>query len=161
LAPEVSRTALADRILEVVPRSMRHIRAEMRTESIAAGGRPLTVPQLRALTWIRRKPGQGLSPLADHLGMSLPACSALVDRLVRAGLVERATDPTERRRIQLRLTPDGLEQVGRARLRVRTWLTGELAGREPSELAGLMGALDVLEAVTSRHGRRAGRRPDR
>jgi DNA-binding MarR family transcriptional regulator len=158
----VSLAACADRILEVVPRAMRHIRAEMRAEAARAGGaRQLTVPQLRALTWIRRHPGQGLSPLADHLGMSLPACSALVDRLVKAGLLERSTDPSERRRIQLRLTPVGLEAVGRARLQVRRWLTGELADHDEADIEALQRSLDLLDAVTSHPGTRSRRTADR
>jgi DNA-binding MarR family transcriptional regulator len=107
----------------------------------------LTVPQLRALLHVRRRPGEGLSPLADHLGMSAPAASALVDRLVRAGLVDRAADPAERRRIQLRLTAEGSEQVARSHLAVRSWLRDELAHLTPAELEQLAGALEVLDGL--------------
>jgi MarR family transcriptional regulator for hemolysin len=135
--------AVVDRILQVVPRTMHRIRTEMRT----AGTGSLTVPQLRALLFVRRNPGTGLTPLAEHLGMTAPGASGLVDRLVRAGLVDRTTDPDERRRIQLRLTSNGIEHVGRAHLLVRSRLSADLAHLSPVELARLAGALEVLAGL--------------
>jgi DNA-binding MarR family transcriptional regulator len=131
---------VVDRILQVVPRVARRIRLEMR----AAGTGALTVPQLRALLYVRRHPGTGLSPLAEHVGLSLPSASGLVERLVRADLVERINDPDERRRIQLRLTPTGVEHVGRAHLLVRSRLSADLAELSASELGRLAAALDIL-----------------
>jgi len=141
--PAADLDSVVDRILQVVPRTMGRIRMEMRT----AGSGTLTVPQLRALLFIRRRPGSGLSPLAEHLGMTPPAASGLVERLVRADLVERATNPDERRRIQLRLTPAGAEHVGRAHLLVRSRLSADLADLSPSELGRLAVALEVLAGL--------------
>ena len=42
--------------------------------------------------------------LADELGLSPAATTALVDRLVAAGLVERVRDLPDRRQVRLRLT---------------------------------------------------------
>jgi len=143
----------ADRLLEVVPRTMRRIREAMR----ARAARGLTVPQLRALLYIRRHPGAGLSALADHLGMSPPAASALVDRLVRAGQLERANHPDERRRIQLRLTRRGLAHVASAHDAARAWLTRELGQLEARELQRLGVALDVLDRVGTPRAARSAR----
>jgi DNA-binding MarR family transcriptional regulator len=134
---------VVDRILQVLPRTMGRIRLEMRT----AGTGTLTVPQLRALLYVRRHPGAGLSPLAEHLGLALPAASGLVERLVRADLVERVTDPGERRRIQLRLTATGAGHVGRAHLLVRSRLSADLAGLSQAELTQLAAALEVLAGL--------------
>jgi DNA-binding MarR family transcriptional regulator len=136
--------SVVDRILQVVPRTMGRIRTEMRN----AGTGTLTVPQLRALLFIRRRPGGGLSPLAEHLGMALPSASALVERLVRADLVERVADPDERRRIQLRLTARGEEHLSRAHLLVRSRLSADLAALPATELTRLAAALDVLAALS-------------
>lgn len=133
---------IADRVLEVVPRAMRRIREQMR-----AGASGLTVAQLRALLFIRRHPGTSLSALTDHLGISVPAGSALVDRLVLAGQVDRVTDPAERRRIRLDLTGTGAEQVGRAQVAARAWLHGELHRRSAVELEQLMDALAILDSL--------------
>jgi DNA-binding MarR family transcriptional regulator len=141
--PPVTADDVADRLLQVVPSTMRRIRGEMRNAN--SGG--LTVPQLRALLFGRRHPGAGLSSLAKHLGVSLPGASGLVDRLVRADLVERTTDPNERRRIQLQLTGAGVELVSRAHLLVRARLSADLAELPPGQLEGLAAALETLAGL--------------
>ena len=151
-ARQVDDVALvADRVMEAVPAVMRRIRLAMRAD--VAGQPGTTVPQLRGLLFVRRHPGCSLSEMAEHLGMTLPACSALAERLVRAGLLERTTDPQERRRVQLRLTSDGMERVAHADLRARAWLVEGLAGLAPQDLQALDGALALLERVTAQGDR--------
>ncbi|HXR27134.1 MAG TPA: MarR family transcriptional regulator [Candidatus Baltobacteraceae bacterium] len=138
---------VADRVMEAVPAVMRRIRRAMRAE--VAGQPGTTVPQLRALLFVRRHPGCSLSAMAEHLGMTPPACSGLAERLVRAGVLERTIDPQERRRVQLRLTSDGKERVAHADLRARSWLIEGLADLAPADLRALAGALELLERVTA------------
>lgn len=140
-------TVVADRLLETVPRLMRRIRRAMRAE--VTGDPTMTVPQLRALLYVRRHPGRSLSALAEQLGMTLPACSMLAERLVRAGRLERTVDPAERRRVQLRLTRDGVEDVARAQRQARAWLTRGLAGLPAADLVRLEAALELLDGVTA------------
>jgi DNA-binding MarR family transcriptional regulator len=68
----------------------------------------VTLPQLRTLTVVRRRQPLGVTELAGILGMRLAATSALVNRVVRAGLLHRSPDPHDRRRVQLSLTADGM-----------------------------------------------------
>src|SRR5690348_8593895 len=83
---------VAATVVDVVPLVMRAIRREMR----AAASSSLTVPQLRALLFVRRNPGTNLSALAEHLGIGLTGASGLVDRLVRNDMLARKIDPNER-----------------------------------------------------------------
>ena len=138
-------TACADRLLEVVPRTMHGIRLAMRSTIAPA----LTVTQLRALLFVANHSGCGLSPLAEHLGMSLPSASALVARLVRAGLLDRSGDPGERRRIQLGLTDAGSAGVASARRSARSWLRQRLAALSAEELRGLQRSLDLLARIST------------
>ncbi len=140
---EEAESNVADRLLEIVPRATRRIRREMR----AHGTPGLTVAQLRAMIYLRREPGAGLSALADHLGMSLPASSALAQRLVVAGMIDRTGDPTERRRIRLELTTSGANHLARAQAAVRGWLAEELAALTPAEQARLAGGLEILDRI--------------
>jgi DNA-binding MarR family transcriptional regulator len=135
--------ATADAILDVVPRTMRLVRQEMRSHAAPR----LTVPQLRALLYVKRRPGASLSSVADHLGISRPAGSALVDRLVRSGQLERTPDPSERRRLQLRLTANGEQTVSRVQNRARQWLRESLAGLSGEELAALQRGLALLDRI--------------
>ena len=141
-------------VLETVPLVMRAIRARMRE------GRPeaISVPQFRALVYIRRHPGTDLSAVADQVGTSLPAASELVARLVRQQLVVRETDPASRRRIRLTLSPSGLAGLEAAEQRTTEWLVGVLRGLGEAQLAGLAAGLRDLRATVANHsGAPAGR----
>lgn len=110
----------------------------------------LTVPQFRALRFIERHPGTGLSLLGTHLGMSRSSASALVERLNRAGYVNRSTNPEERRRIRIELEPLGVLAVAHAVASTRDWLATELTAFTPDERHRLADALDLLARVGER-----------
>ena len=52
-----------------------------------------------------------LNEVAARVGRGAPAVSRAVEGLVRSGLVERTHDPENRRRLALRLTTAGREQL--------------------------------------------------
>src|SRR5215217_3746382 len=52
-----------------------------------------------------------LGEVAKAIGRGAPAVSRSVDSLVRAGLVERTQDPDNRRRLALRLTESGRDEL--------------------------------------------------
>lgn len=135
--------ACAREIMDTVPRVMQLIRAEMRRH------RPgqLSVPQFRALLFLDRHPEASLSALAEHLGVSRPTASVLVERLVQRGLVARETDPAERRRAMLRLTPAGQRQLAEARQHTLARLAERLAGLGDAELACLLEGLRLLQRL--------------
>lgn len=132
--------ACARRILETVPLVMRVLRREMR------GGieEKLSVPQFRVLAFLSRTPGASLSELADFIGVAAATASAMVERLVRRGLVAREGDPKERRRIMLRLTPDGSALLERARAHTRLRVAESIAALSGPELAAVVRGLDLL-----------------
>jgi len=129
--------------METVPLVMRFIRAEMRRQRT----RSLSVPQFRALVFLSRHPGASLSSVADHLGVTRPTASALVDRLVRRGLVTRTEHPQERRRIVLALTLTGARHLQQAREVARTRIAGMLAGLSIAELRKIAEGIALLESV--------------
>jgi len=112
-------------------------------------GRPagLSIPQFRALLFVRRNPGSDLSGVAEHLGTSLPATSELVARLVSQGLLVREADPSSRRRIRLSLSPAGLATLRDAESRTREWLVSALGREDPDRLARLVAALGDLDRL--------------
>ena len=133
-------------VLETVPPVMRAIRSRMRE------GRPagVSVPQFRALVYIRRHPGTDLSAVADHLGTSLPAASELVARMVRQDLVGRETDQASR----LAYLPDAQRGgfhliLEAAELRTTEWLMEVLGRLDPDRLAALVAALRDLRALAT------------
>jgi DNA-binding MarR family transcriptional regulator len=85
-----------------------------------------------------------LNQVAKAVGRGAPAVSRSVDSLVRAGLVERAPDPGNRRRLAMRLTVAGRELLAQP-----SRSGGELAARferlAPSELRAIERAVEILE----------------
>ena len=75
----------AQEILEVVPAVMLAIRAELRRHRTA----DLSVPQFRTLAFIDRQADASLSDVAEHIGLTLPSMSKIVDGLVTRKFVTR------------------------------------------------------------------------
>ena len=70
----------------------------------------LTMPQCRAVLSLNNGP-LTMSKLAAGLGISLPSCTGVVDKLVERGLVSRAEDPEDRRVVRCVLTNHGYEMA--------------------------------------------------
>lgn len=73
----------------------------------------LTVPQLRTLFIIAHGGSSSVGQVARQLGVGEPTASHLVDRLSRAGLVQRTEDPADRRRAVVRLSRAGGKLIGK------------------------------------------------
>jgi DNA-binding MarR family transcriptional regulator len=112
----------------------------------------LSVAQFRLLRFVRRNPGTSLSPVAEHLGTTLPAASQMVERLVRAGFVTRVQHSEERRRVELRVTDAGDATMGECDARTRSWLCERLSELEEPDLDRLATTLRELRALLAESG---------
>jgi DNA-binding MarR family transcriptional regulator len=84
-----------------------------------------------------------LNQVAKTVGRGAPAVSRSVDALVRVGLVERAADPDNRRRLAMRLTQAGrdvLQQPSESGA-----LASKLERLAPSEVRAIERAVEILE----------------
>lgn len=70
----------------------------------------LTLPQLRILYMLASGPAR-ITDISEAFGMARANASTMVERLVRKGLVERDSDPNDRRVALARLTGQGREAV--------------------------------------------------
>ncbi|HVD04106.1 MAG TPA: MarR family transcriptional regulator [Candidatus Dormibacteraeota bacterium] len=99
--------------------------------------------QMAALSCL---PHEGLTmrAFATALGISGPAATAAADRLIKAGMAERARDPLDRRVVRLVATSAGLSvitQFRSARLHSLAGLVGQLSAGRLTYLAGALGGL--------------------
>jgi DNA-binding MarR family transcriptional regulator len=88
-----------------------------------------------------------LNEVAAAVGRGAPAVSRAVDSLVRAGLVERTQDPDNRRRLALRLTPAGREELDNVP-KAGSGLEMRLERLAQSELRAIERAIEILERAT-------------
>jgi DNA-binding MarR family transcriptional regulator len=105
--------------------------------------------QLRLLMMMH---GGAVSPsdLADQMEVSLPTISKSLDGLERRGWIERAPDPTDRRRVLLVMT-----ETGRAQMRTSfdagiAQLEIALSSASDEELDSIDAGLASLQAVFAR-----------
>lgn len=89
-----------------------HLRVVIAASPAAWAGRGMTLLQLSALHLISALAPVTATGLARSLGTRAAATSAMVDRLIHAGLVCRTPDPQDRRRVQLTLTAEAEPIVG-------------------------------------------------
>ncbi len=130
----------AREVLEVVPLVMRGIREELRKH----GARVLSVPQFRTLLFISRHKGASLSEVAEHIGLTLPSMSTLIDGLVARNYAVRRTDSNDRRRMTLALTERGQTSLQSAREATQAHLAEELSHLQEAERKTIMAAMQIL-----------------
>lgn len=110
----------------------------------------VSATDIAALRFVERADRQGrtvlISDLSPLLGISSPACTALVDRLVRRGHIERRTVPGDRRARRLVLTGTARDELlaalGASRRRLDA-VIGELSGAE------LLRTVELIDRVSA------------
>jgi len=106
----------------------------------------VTGPQRFALRMLGLAPGLGAGDLAELLQLHPSTLTGILQRLEASGLVRRATDPRDTRRISLQLTPAGRKidtlQAGTVEVAVRR----ALRKRRKKELDGARAVLVSLVA---------------
>jgi DNA-binding MarR family transcriptional regulator len=101
----------------------------------------------KLLAVIGSKEPATLNEVAAAVGRGAPATSRAVDTLVRAGLVERMQDPDNRRRLALRLTDQGREELTNVP-KAGSGLSLRLERLAQSELRAIERAIEILERAT-------------
>ena len=128
---------------DLIAAAARRIRT---TANQQLGPLDVTWGQLRALRTLARSEGPvRMSALADRLGIARRSATSVVDDLVARRLVERHPTSTDRRAVEVAVTPAGDRLLDQLRAR-RHETAGELtAGLSPLELATLR---DLLARLT-------------
>jgi DNA-binding MarR family transcriptional regulator len=139
----------AHELMDTAPQIMQSIRLEMRR----GRGSDISIPQFRALRFIQCNPDSSLSSLAEHLGLTLPSVSKLVDGLVKQELVIRQESTTDRRRLTLALTQSGASIVNSARASAQANLTKNLGRLSDDELETICQAMKLLRPVFVHQGK--------
>lgn len=97
------------RLEEVFLEMVRRLHSELAAQMVSG----VTGSQFFVLKKIDNKGRLTVSEVADELGVSLSAITALVDRLVKAGLAVRSRDEQDRRLVWIEATDEGKEILGK------------------------------------------------
>ncbi|MCV0394578.1 MAG: MarR family transcriptional regulator [Rhizobiaceae bacterium] len=124
----------------------RLIRAEI-DRRITEAGLGLTPGEGRALGHAARAGEVRQSALAERMGVEAMTMSTYVDRLQARGLVERVSDPTDRRAKLVRLTPAAAETLSRI-ADISAGLRGDLMrDLSPDDWTHLLASLKSVRAT--------------
>lgn len=147
----VSRTAApptevgADQLADVVARLRRALRRGIRSDYPAES---LPTAQVELLQQLAVHPGSRVNDLAGDLRLAPNSVSTLVAQLTDAGMLQRDTDPADRRSRRLSLTASGAGQLGAWQHAQQRMLAGALSRLESADRAAVLLALPALERLT-------------
>lgn len=122
---------------------------EIRTRLRDHGG--ITLPQFDLLAALDRADGGALvmGELSKRLMVTNGNVTALVDRLVRDGLLERQVSPTDRRALIVRMTPQGREVFLSIAPKHASWLEDLMGSMQRDQVEALYHHLADLKASVS------------
>ncbi len=103
----------ADRLIYLLSMANLTLRTYIHNE-LARAGVALTLPQAGLLFLLKEKDGRIMSELSLAIGVDNSAMTGLVDRLEKAGCVERRPNPGDRRTFVISITPEGLKEARKA-----------------------------------------------
>lgn len=115
--------------------------------SLATVEDSITLPQFRMLVVLSTHGPSKLVALADHLGVQPSTAMRMVDRLIAAGLMNRRTNPANRRETVLSLTDEGSRVVQDVTIRRREEITAILRRLDPARRSALVEALDAFNTA--------------
>lgn len=94
----ITRKDVSRAVAELMPQIMRGVQLDF---FVARG---ITQTQFLMLAAVRAYSRCSMSTLAGNLHVSLPTATGIVDRLVKAGFLRRASDAEDRRQVFVQLT---------------------------------------------------------
>lgn len=100
-----------------------------------------------SLFTIDREGPLNLGDLAAKERMTRASVTAVVDKLLRLGLIERRHDQADRRIVRVQVSAAGRRRVKARRTQRTAWLTSRLQELSAEDLARLDAAADVLERI--------------
>jgi len=140
LATATDPVTVANRLRPVLLKLNRHLRREIHSLGLTGG-------QASLLFTIQGRPGIGVRELAALERMSAPGMSKYVGRLEAEGLIVREPSDEDRRRVGLRVSPEGERVLRSVKSRRTAWLAARLRGLSEEELEAVGAAIEPLQEL--------------
>lgn len=137
-----ARQELLKRLLDLRPQLQRRFNEEV-DRSLHEELENVTIRQLHVMQCLEHGP-LSMGELAHRLGVSESSATSAVDRLVKAGLAERASDASDRRLVLVGLSTEGTRVVARVQKAARQRIGQILAVLSDAQVAALV---QIYEAV--------------
>jgi DNA-binding MarR family transcriptional regulator len=132
-----------DEVVDAVLAATRMLVA-IAARSVAATDEDVTLAQYRALVVLCYNGPQRTIDLAEELGVGSSTATRMVDRLVRRTLVQRTTDPQDRRATSVAVTDAGRAVVEAVTARRRAEFSQILRKMQPDRTRRLVDGLEAM-----------------
>lgn len=140
----------SQRMIELLPQC---IRGFSRYEHNYLSRGEITMPQLWTLEYLSREEGSLMREIADCLGVSRPAATGIVDRLIVQGLATREDVPHDRREVRVIITNKGKKIVQNIWAQKRKALEGVFSKLSPGQRREYLIILEQVVAILSRQNK--------
>jgi DNA-binding MarR family transcriptional regulator len=138
---DMTNTDTAKKLLVIIPRMMQVIASAVKNQQIH-------VPMIhyRLLRILMEHP-MSLSQIAEHLMISKASLSETLNLIVEKGWIEKIQDPSDARRIFLKTTQAGIEQMERTDKEVLEVISARLSELSPEENLTVNEGADIISRV--------------
>ncbi len=136
--------AIADDILDSIPVFLRRM-----SKGIAKGHKKHD-PSIFVLHAVWKHGPVAMSEIGKHMGVSKPYMTMLVDRLISEGLVERVSDPRDRRIVKVEITEDGRDAVKGFHRAFREVVISNMSSLDSEDIASLHESMRIINSVASK-----------
>jgi DNA-binding MarR family transcriptional regulator len=149
-----SRTKELDGIIDnlnyIMPLLHRVIKKKLFHNKAELGQHGLLPPHYEIMRMLHESGQVHISSIADGLFIPRPQMTYLIDRLVDMGMVERNTDPSDRRMLDVQLSSKGKLIIEEHRKHVRNALKESMADIPDDELKEVSASLQKIREVFSK-----------
>ncbi len=153
MSRELDRKLLA-RLDDMTPALVRSFRV---LDPRGPAGLNITLNQFFVLSLLARKENFGMGELARQMGTSSGNMTAMINRLLRSGLVERQRSEKDRRVVIVKLSPAGRELAERVRRTTKAGMRRIMRRIPDEQKRAFFDTLSAIAAVLA-EGRRPRRR---
>ena len=132
-----------DRLIYRIFMAQQKLRTHIKNVLIKEGV-TVTLPQSGILFLLEQNDGRSMTELAQPLGIDNSTITGLIDRLEKAGFVQRRPNNTDRRMLRIHITEKGREEAGKARPVIQKINEEIKAGFTPTEIETFKNVLNSL-----------------
>ena len=138
---DMEHRELVERLVDAVE----YLNSRIRSDHVDEWqGLEMTIPQAKTLLLLGEMGPSRMGTISGYLGSALSATTNIVNRLVERELVERVSDPSDRRVVICRLTSQGEEAAERFWRVGRERLLGVVEALDQEQLALAVRGLEIL-----------------
>jgi DNA-binding MarR family transcriptional regulator len=101
-------------------------------------------PEFRVMLFLMLRNAQPISKVGRWLGISKPNMTAVIDKLIASGYVERRSNTKDRRIIDVYITAKGRHHVETCKAEACEWVKKRLSTLSPEDIDSLYMSLETL-----------------